>query len=177
MIIRKPYAFLIKYFKIIHIAIFILLSILLFKLRAIYMFFKNYLLTGTYIYVSNMASKYIGFPLILISIILIGAFLLIFLLMKQKKKPIIYYLSALIYASLCFISFIILTSVFSSLEFSSLSNRTIALLRDLSMILYYADFIFIIVSFIRGFGFDIKKFNFDKDLQVLDITEKDREEI
>lgn len=177
MIIRKPYAFLIKYFKIIHIAIFILLSILLFKLRAIYMFFKNYLLTGTYIYVSNMASKYIGIPLIFISIILIGAFLLIFLLMKQKKKPIIYYLSALIYASLCFISFIVLTSVFSSLEFSSLSNRTIALLRDLSMILYYADFIFIIVSFIRGFGFDIKKFNFDKDLQVLDITEKDREEI
>ncbi len=44
MVIRKPYAFLIKYFKIIHIAIFITLIFLLFKLRNIYMFFKNYLL-------------------------------------------------------------------------------------------------------------------------------------
>ena len=41
MVIRKPYAFLIKYFKIIHIVIFITLIFLLFKLRAIYIFFKN----------------------------------------------------------------------------------------------------------------------------------------
>ena len=177
MVIRKPYAFLIKYFKIIHIAIFIILIFLLFKLRTIYMFFKNYLLNGSYIYVNNMASNYVGIPLILIIIVLIGIFLLIFLLMKQKKKPIVYYISALVYTSICFISCLFLFSVFSSLEYSSLSNKALALIRDLTMVLYYADFFFIAISFIRGFGFDIKKFNFDKDLEQIDITEKDREEI
>ena len=177
MVIRKPYAFLIKYFKIIHIVIFITLIFLLFKLRAIYIFFKNYLLNGTYLYVNNMAGKYIGIPLILTIVVLIGIFLLIFLLMKQKKKPIIYYISALVYTSICFIACLFLFSVFSSLEYSSLSNRALALIRDLTMVLYYADFFFLAISFIRGFGFDIKRFNFDKDLEQLDITEKDREEI
>ena len=177
MVIRKPYAFLIKYFKIIHIVIFITLIFLLFKLRAIYIFFKNYLLNGTYLYVNNMAGKYIGIPLILTIVVLIGIFLLIFLLMKQKKKPIIYYISALVYTSICFIACLFLFSVFSSLEYSSLSNRALSLIRELTMVLYYADFFFLAISFIRGFGFDIKRFNFDKDLEQLDITEKDREEI
>ena len=114
MVIRKPYAFLIKYFKIIHIVIFITLIFLLFKLRAIYIFFKNYLLNGTYLYVNNMAGKYVGIPLILTIVVLIGIFLLIFLLMKQKKKPIIYYISALVYTSICFIACLFLFSVFSS---------------------------------------------------------------
>ena len=62
MIIRKPYAFLIKYFKIIHIILFISMTFLLFKTRNIYMFFREYLLTGTYIYTENMVFQYVSEP-------------------------------------------------------------------------------------------------------------------
>ena len=44
MIIRKPYAFLIKYFKVIHITLFVFMTYLLFKTRNIYIFFKPGLL-------------------------------------------------------------------------------------------------------------------------------------
>ncbi len=177
MIIRKPYALLIKYFKIIHIILFILMTFMVFKLRSIYFFFKNYLITGTFLNVSNLSSKYIGIPIILISIILIALLLLIFLLMKNKKKPVLYYLLAVIFYFFTFISLLFLTSIFNTLEYSSFSNQVLVLLRDLTMILYYFNFIFLLVSFVRGFGFNIKKFNFQKDLQELDITEADREEI
>ncbi len=177
MIVRKPYAFLIKYFKLIHIILFGLLGFSLFKFRSIYLFFKNYLATGTYIYTTNMASTYVGIFLIIINILLIGIYLMILLLMKQKKKPIIYYLSALIYSVVVFISLIVFTSIFTSLEYTTYSNQAVVLLRDLSMIIYYLDYIFLIIAFVRGFGFNIKKFNFDKDLKELDIADSDREEI
>ena len=177
MIIRKPYAFLIKYFKLIHIILFFLLIFCLFKTRAIYFFFRNYLATGTYLYTSNMASSYVGVLYFIVVIILIGMFLLIFLLMRQKKKPIFYYVSALGYSALTFISLIIFNYVYTALEYNTFSNQALVLLRDLSMVLYYLDYFFLSVAFIRGFGFNIKKFNFEKDLKELDITDSDREEI
>ena len=177
MIIRKPYAFLIKYFKIIHIIVFILLTFSLFKLRNIYLFFKNYLINGAYLYTDNMASSYVGILFIIIIIFLIGIFLSIFLLMKQKKKPIIYYVLALVYSGICFISSFVFMSAFTSLEYNTFSNQSLVLLRDLAMILYYSDYLLIIVAFVRGFGFNIKKFNFERDLKDLNITDSDREEI
>ena len=177
MIIKKPYAMLIKYFKIVHIILFVFLTFLLFKFRSIYTFFKDYLANSTYLYLENMASEYVGIPTIFISILLIGLFLLIFLLMKQKKKPIFYYLVALIYSIISFIALVFFRNMFSYLEYNNFSNQSLALLRDLSMVLYFLDFYFLAVAFARGFGFNIKKFNFEKDLLELDITEKDREEI
>ncbi len=177
MVIRKPYAFLIKYFKIIHIALFILMTYLLFKVRNIYIFFKDFLATGTYTYIANIASKYINIFMIIASIILIALVLLIFFLMKQKKKPIFYYISATIFYFVTFIALIFYLNVFSNLEFESYTNQALVIFRDLSMILYYFNFYFVAVAFARGFGFNVKKFNFEKDIKELDITDADREEI
>ena len=177
MIVRKPYAFLIKYFKIIHIILWLFIIFMLFNIRNIYMFFKNYFLTGTYIYVPNMAFQYISIPMLVITVILIGMFLLVLLLMREKKKPIIYYLMATIFYSLTFISLIVFSSFFNNLEYTNYSNQIIVIFRDISMILYYVNYYFFIVAFVRGFGFNVKKFNFEKDVKELDISDEDREEI
>ena len=177
MIIRKPYAFLIKYFKVIHITLFVFMTYLLFKTRNIYIFFKDFLKTGTYTYIENIVSNYINIPMIIISIILIGILFLIYFLMKQKKKPVFYYLMAIIFYTVTFASLIFFMSVYSNLEYQSYSNQSLVIFRDLSMVLYYLNYFFIVISFVRGFGFNIKKFNFEKDIKELDITEADREEI
>ena len=177
MIIRKPYAFLIKYFKIIHIILWIFITFMLFNTRNIYTFFKEYLLTGTYVHVPDMALEYINISMIIITILLVSMFLLIMLLMKEKKKPIIYYLTATIFYFLTFISLLFFSTVFTNLEYVDYSNQAIVIFRDISMILYYLNFYFFIVAFVRGFGFNIKKFNFEKDVKELDITDEDREEI
>lgn len=177
MIIRKPYAFLIKYFKIIHIILFISMTFLLFKTRNIYMFFREYLLTGTYIYTENMVFQYVSIPMILITILLVAILLLIYFLMRQKQKPVFYYLSSVIFYFITFISFLVFLNFFNNLEFRSYSNQVLVIFRDLTMVLYYLNYLFLAVAFARGFGFNVKKFNFERDIKELDITEADREEI
>ena len=177
MIIRKPYAFLIKYFKIIHIILFISMTFLLFKTRNIYMFFREYLLTGTYIYTENMVFQYVSIPMILITISLVAILLLIYFLMRQKQKPVFYYLSSVIFYFITFISFLVFLNFFNNLEFRSYSNQVLVIFRDLTMVLYYLNYLFLAVAFARGFGFNVKKFNFERDIKELDITEADREEI
>ena len=177
MIIRKPYAFLIKYFKIIHIILFISMTFLLFKTRNIYMFFREYLLTGTYIYTENMVFQYVSIPMILVTILLVAILLLIYFLMRQKQKPVFYYLSSVIFYFITFISFLVFLNFFNNLEFRSYSNQVLVIFRDLTMVLYYLNYLFLAVAFARGFGFNVKKFNFERDIKELDITESDREEI
>ena len=177
MIIRKPYAFLIKYFKIIHIFLFLAISYLLFKTRDIYIFYRDFLRNGTYTYVENMASQFINPFMIILTILLIGSFLAIYFLMKQKEKKVLYYLEAIIFYFLSLILLIYFINVLNQLENQTYTNQALVIFRDLSMVLYYANYYFIVIAFVRGFGFNVKKFNFDKDLKELDITEEDREEI
>ena len=177
MIIRKPYAFLIKYFKIIHIILFIFMVYLAFSTRNIYMFFSNYLQTGTYTYIDNMALSYVNPLMIIICIFLITAFLLVYFLMKQKEKKVLYYLLGIIFYFITFIVLIVFLGAFNNLEYNAFSNQSLVLYRDFAMAVHYLNYFFLVMAFIRGFGFNVKKFNFEKDLRELEISEEDREEI
>ena len=177
MIIRKPYAFLIKYFKLIHILLFILMSYLTYKSNGLYIFFRDYAKSGTYTYYENMTFKYVNLFMIFFAIILIGLLLLILLLMKKKEKKVLYYILATVFYSALLIIYMFFISVFSDLEFKTYSNQYLVFYRDITFIFYYLNYIFLTVAFIRGFGFNIKKFNFEKDVKELDISEEDREEI
>ena len=141
------------------------------------MFFREYLLTGTYIYTENMVFQYVSIPMILITILLVAILLLIYFLMRQKQKPVFYYLSSVIFYFITFISFLVFLNFFNNLEFRSYSNQVLVIFRDLTMVLYYLNYLFLAVAFARGFGFNVKKFNFERDIKELDITEADREEI
>ena len=176
MIIRKPYAFLIKYFKIIHIILFAIMAYFAYKTFNLLTFFNNFTKTGTYTYYDNMTFKYINIFMIVLAIILVGALLMIFFLMKKKEKKVLYYLLAIIFYSITFVIFIYLMSVFSSLEFTTYNNQSLVIFRDMSLIVYSLNYIFLAVAFVRGFGFNIKKFNFEKDIEELDVSAEDREE-
>ena len=177
MIIRKPYAFLIKYFKIIHIIFFVVMAYLAYKLSAVYNFFSLYAKTGTYTYTGNMTFMYINIFMVILAIALFTTLFLIFLLMKQKEKKVLYYILATIFYFISFIIYIYLITIFNKLEYTTYSTQTLVIYRDICMALYYLNYPFLILSFIRGFGFNIKKFNFEKDLKELDIKAEDREEI
>lgn len=178
MILKRPYAFLIKYFKIIHIFLFAILSINVFKLRKIYIFFKDIVTAnGNYVYVDHLAREYIPFLLILSVIIILVAVVLIYSLMKRKDKPVLYYRLFTIYSALLIVVLIFYRNVFNTIEFNNLELTQYIVYRDLMALFYYANFAFLIFTFIRGFGFDIKKFSFEKDMQELDLNETDSEEV
>ena len=177
MIIRKPYAFLIKYFKIIHIAMFVMFGYFIFALKDILDYFTAAVLSNN---ASGLASNttYFSFWYFLLAIIILASSIAIFFLMKQKKKPFIFYLISALYAFILIVMAIVFMSYFRAVAKSgSFPTTTIVLYRDLTTIMYYGTFVFVIFSFVRGFGFDIKRFSFDKDKEELNISQDDSAEV
>lgn len=175
MILKKPYAFLIKYFKIIHIVLFALFAYVAFFSKSIVNFFKDYIkFTGN---IEVISSKYLT-PLVIISILLtIILTSIIFLLMRYKKKPRILYIIIGLVSIVSMILILYLHSNIKMLETSVLAAKDIRLLRDISNINYYMVLIASLPILVRGLGFDIKKFDFKKDLVELNVKEEDSEEI
>lgn len=175
MILRRPYAFLIKHFRLIHIILFILFTYITFKASNIVNFYKEYILYNGSVTIEM--TNYVN-PLIYISIILVIIIsITIYYLMKYKKKPKLFYIIIVVASLLSLLLFINLTNNIRVLETTVLPAKEIRLLRDISRINYWMLLIVDIPIIIRGLGFDIKKFNFNKDMQELKLEEADNEEV
>lgn len=178
MVIRKPYAFLIKRFRLIHIFLFILNALLVFPIYGLYSFYSNY-------YTSNNMSSIYGafeanfrywpyFVYILLMIVL-GTILGMFI---SKKKPYAYYI---ILIGIYSIAMGILTYAYISLENYAFADNidptSIKMLMDLLTLDIVMMFVSGILLALRVAGFRVKRFDFQKDLDEMEISEADREEI
>ncbi len=177
MIIKKPYAFLIKHFRSIHLVLSLLALYLLIKTHKIFIFFNDYANLGYYKYSENLTSSYINFYMFISSLLIILVAVFVYLLMKWKKKSRTFYISFIIFYFILFIGYLVYFNALSSLLNTTLNVRTIRAYRDIILLLYIPQYVFLIISTIRAIGFDIKKFDFKKDLEELDIAEEDQEEI
>ena len=173
MILRKPYAFLIKNFKLIHLFISLLVIFLINKTNNILNFFKDYI-NDRIIEVNPL--EYINLLVYIALIVIIGLSIAMIVLMRKKDKPLLFYIFTIIVYSVLFAGFIYLNSTISTLEFNLLDRKTISLARDITRFMLIGQWIFLIPYIIRTLGFDIKKFDFKKDLQELDISSEDNEE-
>lgn len=176
MILRKPYAILIKYFKLIHILMFLIMGYFVFRLRNIYMFFKDYVATSHFTYITDMASNYINSLMFWLLIIILIASILIYFLMRKKEKPVLFYKILFVYALVLLIMLFVYQNFFNTLEYKTYDSVTIVIYRDIIAFLYYINYFYVGFTFVRGFGFDIKKFSFERDLKELNIKETDNEE-
>lgn len=174
MVLRKPYAFLIKHFKLIHIIILFCISIALFNLNDISTLFRTLQRTSTYVYAG--ADIYINHGIYVFLVIALVLSAIVYYLFKIKKKPNKLYLFLLIYliATICCYAYIFRT--LKIVMDTALSSDTIILIKDLTLLLSLPGYVFVLICLIRGIGFNIKKFNFSKDLDDLQISDKDREE-
>lgn len=175
MILRRPYAFLIKYFRIIHLILFGFVAYVTYKANNILSFFKEYISNNGNIDV--IYGEYISYSIFVSIILIVGISIIIYFLMKYKQKPKFLYILLIGVSIISCVLFIYLTSNIKSLETSVLSGRTIRLFRDISRLHFWMLFITCIPIVIRGIGFDIKKFNFNKDLEELKLEAKDSEEV
>lgn len=175
MILKKPYAFLIKNFRIIHI----ILSVVIIGINILYgninNFYSGYV-KGTVRDTIGLASKYINPLLYLLLFIVITFALIMFLLMRKKQKPTFFYITLFIYYLILLIMVIIAANVMKSVETSSLTQQASRAYRDIYLIVSLPRYYFMVISIIRGIGFDVKKFNFSKDLEELEIKSEDNEE-
>lgn len=175
MVFKKPYAFLIKNFKIIHIILCIITIYITTKFGKIVTFFSSYI-SNTIKVVEGIAGDYISVPLILLTLLSIAFSIMMIILMRRKQKPFTFYIYSALYYIIILILLIVAYNTISSLVDASMTQKTSRTLRDIYLLLSFPNYVFIIMYLIRGIGFDIKKFNFSKDLKELEISAEDNEE-
>ena len=176
MIIRKPYAFLIKHFKKIHILLLFLSAFVYYKNLQLSSFVTEFMSLGTYDSYNEPITRYVTFFAILSMILISVGSLLLILLLRHKKKPWkLYILPALEYIFMMII-FFSAKNYFDS--YNGIIDQTgIRAIRDLLLISSVLQYPAIIVFLIRSIGIDLKKFNFKMDEEYLDLNSEDREEL
>ena len=177
MVIKKPYAFLIKHFRLIHGLLFVMLLFLTFKTISIYSFFSDYASTHTYLNQLNLASNYITPLMFVIGVAALLVLFVIFFILSMKEKSNRIYLAGILYYIVLLIFYIYIRSVFQGLQEASLDYETVRFFRDISLIILLPQIVFLFIIFGRTLGFNLKQFEFKKDLEELEIDVSDNEEV
>lgn len=177
MIFRKPYAFLMKHFKLINLVLLFSILYSLNKVLNLHSFVKDYLNTGIYNVtltpISNFINKYV-YLILVITIIISG---ILFYLLKRKEKPFTTYAYILAVAFITLILSIYINNYFIYTATKTFNKQMVSLIRDLTLInsfLYYPS---ILILIIRALGIDLKNFGFYQDKEFIEINENDREEV
>ena len=176
MIIRKPYAFLIKNFKKIHLGLLLLAVYVYYKTAQTYSFVREFIELNAYDSYNEPISRYITTFSILFIIILIIGSLLLALLLKHKEKPWKIYLIPIVQYSVLLVAFYIISSFFNAYTGAELTS-VIRAWRDVLFICQIIQFGIFLIYIIRIFGIDLNKFNFKLDEEYLELEQKDKEEL
>ena len=175
MVLRKPYAFIIKNFKKIHILLLVLSIYIFFTNSQIMSFVNEFIATNTYNPLIESIRNYISPLNYLVLLVVIGISAILIYVLHYKKKPWKAYL-------LPFLSYIFIYGVVMSTagyfnkygdDSTIVTIRALSQLLQLGSLLQYAIFVLL---FIRITGVDLKKFDFVHDEEYLEIKEEDREE-
>jgi hypothetical protein len=177
VILRKPYAFLIKNFRLIHILLTILLGYVSFKTANLLGFLNDYIKNGFYgIDTKILINDYISLAIFIVIFLIIGISATIFLLMRIKDKPRLFYMINILFYIVITILFVMSYFDLVKLAVTEIDPRKIRITRDLLFISSIFQYIMVAVTFFRATGFNIKKFNFQEDIEELNIDVSDDEE-
>ena len=178
MILKRPYGLMIKYFRIIHLVLTVLTVYVMSASRVTVSFFRDYVANDYKATVVNhMANTYIN-PLIYVAIVIILLVLVaLVVLLRFKQKAFAFYIYAIVYYILLIIMLFVASGLLTGLEEEVWTARNARLYSDISLFVFIPQIIFIIVLFIRTLGFNIKKFDFQKDIAELELSEIDSEEV
>ena len=174
LVFRKPYAFLIKHFKIVHLILTLIYIYLALKVNGILKYYNNFL-SGTESKLN--AINYVNNFYILAIVASIIICLIIYALMRYKKKPkLLYVILIVLYLTTAIIINISLNGL-NTIYIDVLDVKTQRVYRDLLQIIIIFQYISICFTTVRALGFDIKKFNFQEDIAELEINVTDDEEV
>lgn len=177
MILRKPYAFLIKYFRLIHFIIALFMSYIMICTWNVLDFFNNYISSGQVVSTfEDISAKYVSSLFLIVVSFVIVVLAVILYLMKHKKKPSFYYIFSLICYSVLLVLLLFSSNFIYELQFYTPDLRITKLLRDVYLALFLLQIFNIVIPFVRAIGFDIKKFDFRKDIMDFEVSSADNEE-
>lgn len=178
MVLKKPYAFLIKHFRLIHLILALPLIYIVRKTHLIVNYFNLYVKNSYNFQTgSDISGLYVNAFMLFSIFIIIVAILSIYYLLKYKEKPVKWYVVMIIYYIVLFIMLFWYSGIIASMSKTVLSAKMARVYRDVSIIIYLPQYIFVIFTVLRAVGFNLKQFNFQSDLKELEIKSEDNEEV
>ncbi len=176
MILRKPYKFLIKHFKLIHLVLTLLMVYIIYRFSRIINFFDVAISSYTGVLSTN-PTEYLYDIYIYLAIFGIILFTIIVIyLLFMKKKSIKLYIGTIVIYIVAFVLIAYSYNVIGDMEVKVVDPKILRNARDFLVVISMAQVVEIVLFGIRALGFDIKKFNFKEDLKELEIVEEDNEE-
>lgn len=176
MIIRNPYGFIAKHFKLINLLLLIPIIYIMLAFGDIGNFFKDYVAAGYSTPETNFAESYIT-PLLIAAIIFMVAVNIIFyLIFTSRKKNGLLYLASGIYHLILLFSLLFLYASMTQIEMGQMEATFANFVRDFANIVILPIYFFIAATAVKGIGFNIKTFRIDNNSD-LKLTEDDEEEI
>ena len=177
MILRKPYAVFIKYFKLLHAIMAAFIAFILYGSFRIYNFFRLYSIDYRTVMGDFSVENYLsGFNYLCAVVVLVLTIVMLSVMIYKQKPKSLYIYNFILYV-LVIVLYLFVDSSFRNVNSVLLDIRTSKALRDFSLIALIFEVLSLILVVVRAIGFDIKRFDFGTDLQQLDISEKDSEEI
>lgn len=174
MIFRKPYAFLIKNFRKIHIVLLLLCAFIYYKTMQLTGFINEFMIYFSYDPYLEPITNYVSILFYITTIIIVIITITLIILLKRKNKPWKLYLVLAITYIAVFIIFGYTKSYFIKNDLSSTAvPRAIHDFLFISTIPQYLSFL---ILFIRITGLDLNKFGFKNDKEFLELEQDDREE-
>ena len=162
MIIRKPYAFLIKNFKKIHIFLLILSLFVLYQLINVNNFVNEFMRLGTYDLFKDPITNHITWYLTLFIFLLIVGSASILFLLNHKQKPWKIYLIPIIHYFIVLLVLGVIKSFFNSYS-TDVETTDLRMAKDLLTMFLIVQLPVIGIYVMRVFGLDVKKFDFNSD--------------
>jgi len=151
MILKKPYAFFIKNFKLFYLIIFSLAAVLLYRTSIIYSFIKEYVKESPNVIGKELTdSLFVNWSYILI-ILLIAVNILIIIIMIRKSKPYMFYIVNIILYISVLVVYGISNIVISNLEVMLVEAKITMAIRNILNIIRMLQTISIIFYFVRVF--------------------------
>ena len=139
MILKKPYAFLIRHFRLIHFLLFLIAGFLLLRTNNLYIYTNNFV--NTMVYSSPISTVLDGFMYLSIWVLMIG-FGVITYLLYYKKKPFIEYVIGIGIYILILILFYFLRNYFDNLGIIA-DVPLIRALKDFLLIVYIIEYVIV----------------------------------
>lgn len=176
MIIKKPYAFLIKHFKKVHIFLLALCCFIYYINSKTMTFINEFMQLGSYDSYSEPITKYLSPLTFLVLIALIGISICLLMLLKKKEKPWKLYLVPVIGYVLMMIVYLMFVGFFDTYD-GNLEQAVFRTYKDLLSIVTIIQFPSMFIFLMRIICLDINKFNFKVDEEYLELSNDDKDEL
>ena len=177
MIIRKPFAFIVQRFKLLHFITILLCAYLGYSFWHVKSFFDEFVGNGYTTNIADVPGEYYNFLMVIVIIIILIFTIMVTLLFKKKKKDYYPYLLLTIFFTILLFYTLFLPGLLRNAELAKLESSTSLIVRGATSVLFYGTIISSVVLLLLAFGFDIRTGEFLNIKDEVNLDEEDSEEI